>query len=80
MPYHTDSTSKASSPPKSEEKPKSSGKMTDKQKADLKKHMAGHKDMKDMSASQLKSHRMRMISRMRRGDSVAKAHKAIMGK
>lgn len=75
MPYHTDSTSKASSPPK-----KSSGKMTDKQKADLKKHMAGHKDMKDMSASQLKSHRMRMISRMRRGDSVAKAHKAIMGK
>jgi len=58
----------------------SSGKMTDKQKADLKKHMAGHKDMKDMSASQLKSHRMRMMSRMRRGDSVAKAHKAIMGK
>jgi len=54
--------------------------MTDKQKADLKKHMAGHKDMKDMSASQLKSHRMRMMSRMRRGDSVAKAHKAIMGK
>lgn len=65
----------------SESKPKmSSGKMTDKQKADLKKHMAGHKDMKDMSASQLKSHRMRMMSRMRRGDSVAKAHKAIMGK
>jgi len=69
------------SPPKSESKPKmSSGKMSDKQKADLKKHMTQHKDMKDMSPSQLKSHRMKMMSRMRRGDSVSKAHKAIMGK
>jgi len=68
----------AMSPPKSESKPKmSSGKMTDKQKADLKKHMAGHKDMKDMSASQLKSHRMKMMSRMRRGMSVSAAHKDI---
>ena len=67
------------SPPKSESKPKmSAGKMTDKQKADLKKHMASHKDMKDMSPSQLKSHRMKMMSRMRRGMSISKAHKDIM--
>jgi ribosomal protein S15P/S13E len=70
MAYSTDTSS---SPPK-----KSSGKMTDKQKADLKKHMDKHK--KDMSPSEQKSHRMKMISRMRRGDSIAKAHKAIMGK
>ena len=56
----------------------SGGKMSDKQKADLKKHMDKHK--KDMSVSEQKSHRMKMMSRMRRGDSVAKAHKAIMGK
>jgi len=57
---------------------RSSSKMSDKQKADLKKHMDKHK--KDMSPSEQKSHRMKMMSRMRRGDSVAKAHKAIMGK
>lgn len=73
MAYSTDSTSKASSPPK-----KSSGKMTDKQKADLKKHMATHS--KDMSPSEQKSHRMAMMSRMRRGMSVRASHKDIVGK
>jgi len=62
----------------SESKPKSSGKMSDKQKADLKKHMTQHKDMKDMSPSQLKSHRMKMMSRMRKGMSISQAHKDIM--
>ena len=51
-------------------------KMTDKQKADLKKHM----DKLDMSVSEKRSHRMRMMARMRRGDSVKKAHKDIMSK
>jgi len=50
-------------------------KMTDKQKLDLKKHM--DKVGKKMSVSERKSHRMKMMSRMRSGDSVAKAHKAV---
>jgi len=51
-------------------------KMTDKQKKDLQKHM--DKMKKDgMSASEMKSHRMKMMGRMRKGMSVAKAHKDI---
>ena len=60
-----------------DEKPKttkkSTGKLTDKQKADLKKHM----DKLDMSASEKKSHRMKMMAQMRKGHSVKKAHSAI---
>lgn len=55
---------------------KSTGKLTDKQKADLKKHMAKHS--KDMTASEIKSHRMKMMTRMRKGMSINKAHKDIM--
>ena len=50
-------------------------KMTDKQKADLTKHMT--KVGKDMTVSERKSHRMKMMSRMRKGETVAKAHKAL---
>lgn len=57
--------------------PYSQGKLSDKQKSDLKKHMDKHKD--DMSASEAKSHRMKMMSRMRKGMSIKKAHKDIMG-
>jgi hypothetical protein len=54
-------------------------KMTDKQKADLKKHM--DKMAKGgMSASEMKSHRMKMMGRMRKGMTVNKAHKDITGK
>ena len=53
-------------------------KMSDKQKLDLKKHMEKHKDLKDLNTSQLKSHRMKMMSRMRQGKSVSQAHKEIM--
>ncbi len=53
------------------------GKMTDKQKADLKKHMEKHKDLKDMSPSQLKSHRMRMMAKMRKGMTISQAHAEI---
>jgi len=59
-------------------KPKrESKKLTDKQKTDLNKHMEKMKKG-GMSASEMKSHRMRMMSRMRnKGMSVAKAHKDI---
>lgn len=50
-------------------------KMSDKQKLDLKKHM--DKVGKNMSASERKSHRMKMMSQMRKGKSVGQAHKAI---
>jgi len=50
-------------------------KLTDKQKADLNKHM--EKVGKDMSVPERKSHRMKMMAKMKNGDSVAKAHKAI---
>ncbi len=53
-------------------------KLTDKQKADLKKHMMKHKDLKDLSPAQMKSHRAKMMSRMKKGMSIAKAHKDIM--
>jgi len=53
-------------------------KMTDKQKQQLNKHM--EKVGKDMSVSERKSHRMKMMGRMRKGMSVAKAHKEISGK
>lgn len=57
-------------------KPKREGKkLTDKQKADLNKHM--EKVGKDMTVSERKSHRMKMMAKMKNGDSVAKAHKAI---
>lgn len=62
---------------KSSPKPKA-GKMTDKQKADLRKHMAQHRDLKDLSPSQLKSHRAKMASRLRKGMSMAQAHRDIM--
>jgi hypothetical protein len=67
---------------KSDEKPveksttKSSGKLSDKQKADLKKHM----DKLEMSTSEKRSHRMKMMAQMRKGHSVKKAHAAIMEK
>ncbi len=52
---------------------KSTGKMTDEQKAKLTKHMAKHKKA-GMSATEMKSHRMKMMVRMRKGMTVAKAH------
>jgi len=53
--------------------------MTDAQKKQLKKHMDGHKEA-GMSVKEMKSHRMKMMSRMRRGMSVKAAHKDIQGK
>ena len=42
--------------------PYSQGKLSDKQKSDLKKHMDKHKD--DMSPSEAKSHRMKTMNRL----------------
>jgi len=55
---------------------KKSGAMSDKQKSDLKKHMDKLKE-EGMSASEVKSHRMKMMVRMRKGMSVKDAHKDI---
>jgi len=55
-----------------------SGKMTDAQKKQLKAHMEKHKDLQDLTPSQLKSHRMKMMIRLRKGMSMAKAHAEIM--
>ena len=51
-------------------------KMTDKQKGDLTRHMNKMKKA-GMSPAERKSHRMRMMGRMRKGMSVNKAHKDI---
>ncbi len=48
-------------------------KMTDKQKADLTRHMTKMKKS-GMSPAEQKSHRMKMMGRMRKGMSVRKAH------
>jgi hypothetical protein len=61
-------------PPK---KKRESVKMTDKQKSDLNKHMEKQKKA-GMSPSEMKSHRMKMMSRMRKGMTVNKAHKDIV--
>lgn len=57
---------------------KKSGGLTDKQKQQLKNHMMKHKDLQDLTPSQMKSHRMKMMVRMRKGMSIAKAHAEIM--
>ena len=65
-------------PPATPVKKKREGvKMTDKQKGDLNKHMEKQKKG-GMSGSELKSHRMKMMGRMRKGMTVGKAHKDIM--
>tara|TARA_R110001592_G_scaffold276864_1_gene543971 strand:- start:53 stop:295 length:243 start_codon:yes stop_codon:yes gene_type:complete len=52
---------------------KSTGKMSDKQKSDLKKHMA-KMEKGGMSKTEMKSHRMSMMSRVRKGMTIQKAH------
>ena len=66
------------SPPAPVKKKREGKKMTEKQKADLTKHMAKMK--KDgMSASEMKSHRMKLMSRMRKDPKVTarKAHASL---
>ena len=82
MSSYNDAPDTNSPPPSPKKEPKKSsvvfsGKMTDKQKADLKRHMEKHKDLQDLTPSQLKSHRMKMMTRMRKGMSITKAHNDI---
>ena len=69
------STSTSAPATKSAPAKKSMGKMSDKQKADLKKHMV----KSGLTGREAKSHRMKMMGQMRRGSSIAVAHKKIMG-
>ena len=77
---NVDSTEPAPAPTQSTKSTKrQSAKMTDTQKAGLKKHM--DKMKKDgMTASEMKSHRMKLMSRMRRDPKMTakKAHNAVM--
>ena len=66
-----------SEPAPVEKKKRESVKMSDKQKSDLNKHMEKMKKG-GMSPSEMKSHRMKMMSRMRKGMSVNKSHTDIM--
>jgi hypothetical protein len=61
--------------PAPEKKKRNVTKMTDKQKADLTKHM---EKMTNMTATEKKSHRMKLMARMRKGMTVKKAHNDIV--
>ena len=56
-----------------------SGPMTDRKKTMLNNHMNKHKDLKNLSPAQMKSHKGKMRSRMVKGMSLGQAHKDIMG-
>ena len=63
--------------PEPVKKRKSVGKMTDAQRADLKKHMEKMKKG-GMQGTELKSHRMKLMSRMRNGMTASQAHTDVM--
>lgn len=77
MPDHYDSEP-ASEPAPAPAKAKRTGtKMTDAQKTALNKHMEKLKK-NGMTASEAKSHRMKLMARIRKGMTVQKAHKDLM--
>ena len=80
MPEHYDADNSNSSPPVAEKKKREGKKLSDKQKTDLNKHM-GKMKKDGMSLTEQRSHRMRLMSRMRKDENVTakKAHKEIMG-
>lgn len=67
----------ATKAPKKPTKKREGKPMTTEQKEQLSKHMAEHTDIKDLSTSEKRSHRMKMMVRMRKGMSVSEAHKDI---
>ena len=76
-PYSTETPQEAT-PPTETKKPRTNGKkMSEKQKADLSKHMVKMK-ASGMSLTEQRSHRMKMMGRMRKGESLNKAHKSVM--
>lgn len=56
-------------------KKKAMGKLTEKQRAELKSHM----QKSGLKGTEAKSHRMKMLSRLRKGMSIKDAHREIMG-
>jgi len=74
MPDHYDD--KPAEAPAPSKPKRESTKMTDAQKKALNKHM----EKSGLTGSEAKSHRMKMMGRMRKGMSVKKAHADIMGK
>ena len=74
MPEHYDDTTPAPTPAQVSKPKREAKKLSDKQKADLNKHM----EKSGLTGSEAKSHRMKMMSRMRnKGMSVNAAHKDI---
>jgi len=78
MSAYNDAPDTSSPPPSPKEgippKKKREGvKMSDKQKADLTKHMK----KTGLTGSEAKSHRMKMMGRMRKGMTITKAHNDI---
>ncbi len=77
MSSYSEETPSEPKPAVETKKPRTNGKkMTDTQKKQLSKHMEKQKKA-GMTTSEAKSHRMKMMGRMRKGDSINKAHKAI---
>lgn len=72
MPDHYDDKPAEAEPPAPKKK-RESTKMTDAQKKALNKHM----EKSGLTGSEAKSHRMKMMTRMRKGMSVTKAHNDI---
>ena len=77
MSTYSQETPTEGTPPVETKKPRTNGKkMTDKQKADLSKHMAKQKKA-GMTLTEQRSHRMKMMGKMRQGKTLGKAHKEI---
>ena len=79
MSSYSQETPTEATPPTETKKPRTNGKkMTDKQKADLTKHMVKQKKA-GMSTSEARSHRMKVMHKMRNGQTLNKAHKEVLG-
>ena len=74
MSSYSQETPTEATPPTETKKPRTNGKkMTDKQKADLTKHMVKQKKA-GMTLTEQRSHRMKMMARMRKRMTLKKAH------
>jgi site-specific DNA-adenine methylase len=76
--YQTDDVMEPAPAPVVEKKKREGKKMTDKQKADLNKHMDKLKKG-GMTLTEQRSHRMRMMGQLRKDEkmTVTKAHKSL---
>jgi site-specific DNA-adenine methylase len=76
--YQTDDVMEPAPAPVVEKKKREGKKMTDKQKADLNKHMEKLKKG-GMSLTEQRSHRMKMMGQLRKDEkmTVTKAHKVL---